>query len=237
MNAGNSFLKIIGCLSGLLGGTAMLSGADTNQMMTKLVYRDISTNHAFGTFAAQAKTLYRMGEKYGRTEEAPDTANGTQGLFIVNEPDAWMINLADRTGMHMVDSGPSFVFHAPLLSPEQKSPADFDAFRANPVSQLELGKEMEFFRAHQVASSGQVRVGSQDCDQYKLVLNEYTLELLARAGTGIPYQLKVLKGDRLLWRLQYDVYLTNEPPDLSLFQPPKGLKISEQRPPAPPARR
>ena len=83
--------------------------------MTKIVSRIISDSVPEGSFASKPKTLYRAGNKYSRTEEELDVENNLHALLIVNEPDTWMINLADKTARHIVDPGPTFNFRAPIV--------------------------------------------------------------------------------------------------------------------------
>jgi hypothetical protein len=49
------------------------------------------------SLAAKPKIYWRASSQYCRIDEEPDPANGIHGRLIVNEPDAWLINLADQT--------------------------------------------------------------------------------------------------------------------------------------------
>jgi hypothetical protein len=211
----------------LLSVSKLTFGADTNQTMTKIVYRDISTNILSNSFAAQPTALYRMGEKYNRSEEAPDPVLGIHGLIIMNEPDAWMINLMDKTGTHMVDGGPTYVVHDCIVSPPNKSQAEFQAFTTSSISGFEFGKEMEFLKKHKAKKSGPLSIGGVSCDRYELTIDGYLIDLFAKNGTETPYQLKVSKEQTQISYLRYDTYRTDLQPDLSLFKPPAGIKISE----------
>lgn len=217
----------ISALIYLFAASQFVFGAGTNETMTKIVYRDISTNLLLSSFAAQPRTLYRMGEKYNRSEEAPDPVLGIHGLIIINEPDAWMINLMDKTGTHMVDSGPTYVVHDCIVSPPNKSQAEFQAFKTSSISGFEFGKEMEFLKKHKARKSGAVSIGSVSCDRYELTIDGYSIELFAKTGTEIPYQLKVSKDQSQISYLQYDIYQADLQPDVSLFKPPAGIEISE----------
>jgi hypothetical protein len=70
-----------------------------------------------GSVLAQPKVMYRAGTKYCRVEEAEDSQNKIHGLFIVDEPDAWMINLYDKLARHVVDPGPTFNCKLPIFAP------------------------------------------------------------------------------------------------------------------------
>jgi hypothetical protein len=86
-----------------------------------------------GTFAALPKTVFRLGSKYARVEEAPDTRNNIHQLIVVNEPDSWIVNVADRSGQHVVDEGPPKV-HLPLFAPTA-----FDNAIPEPLAKIEIG--------------------------------------------------------------------------------------------------
>lgn len=224
-------IKFFSILIFLLSVSKLTFGAGTNETMTKIVYRDISTNLLISSFAAQPRTLYRMGDKYNRSEEAPDPVLGIHGLIIINEPHAWMINLMDKTGTHMVDGGPTYVVHDCIVSPPNpnQSQSEFQAFKTNAISGFEFGKEMEFLRNHKARKSGSLSIGGISCDRYELTIDGYSIELLAKSGTEIPYQLKVSKEQTEISYLRYDNYRTDLQPDLSLFKPPAGIEISEAR--------
>ena len=191
---------------------------NTNQTMTKVVVRYISTSYPANSFAAQPVTHYRSGEKYGRTEEAVDSVMGIHGLIIVNEPDSWMINLISRTGVHERDGGPTFVCHDPIVGPEGRTDADLNAFTHSLISKFEFGKEMEFLKNHQAKKLS---------NHYELTIEGYKIEMFTKGETQIPYQLKIFKGESQLY-LQYDEYKTDLPFDPLLFVPPTDVKISEQ---------
>lgn len=84
--------------------------------MTKVVVRLESSDVPKGSFAAQPKTMYRAGTRYCRIEELPDTEHGIHGLVVINEPDAWMINLLTKTAQYEADPGPTFICRLPVLS-------------------------------------------------------------------------------------------------------------------------
>ena len=86
---------------------------------------------------AEPHTLYRLGSRYGRLELPLNTADNTHLLFIVNEPDLWVVNQVDNTGRHMVDADEKGEFHAPVLE-------DMDS---KFWSQFEFGCEEPFMKA------------------------------------------------------------------------------------------
>src|SRR6185369_10472300 len=67
------------------------------------------------TFAGQPRVMYIAEHAFGRVEEAPDPEQGIHGLIIVNEPNVWMLNLADYSGRHMVDRHPPTNLRLPIF--------------------------------------------------------------------------------------------------------------------------
>jgi hypothetical protein len=78
----------------LLGGDAWATCAP--EQMVKVVVRDATPGVDPGSFAAQPRTFYRLGTRYGRTEEVPDPEHGMHGLIVVSEPDAWRVTVFPR---------------------------------------------------------------------------------------------------------------------------------------------
>ncbi|MBI1355546.1 MAG: hypothetical protein GC160_14475 [Acidobacteria bacterium] len=139
------------------------------------------------SFAAQPKRMFRAGNKYCRTEEAPDTENGIHGLLIANEPDVWMVNRLDETAKHIVDPGPTFNCRMPILGSHIRSQEDFE----KPLLQLEFGRELAFFKAVGAEQSeGPLLTGdptiahSARVDDVDLILLT-TAELIPRAVVAI----------------------------------------------------
>lgn len=193
--------------------------------MTKIVSRIISDSIPEGSFASKPKTLYRAGNKYSRTEEELDAENNIHALLIVNEPDTWMINLADKTARHIVDPGPTFNFHAPIVwVPARNGQAEEN----KDFKDLEYGNEVEFFRRHNPKIAGRpVAAGNTSkALSIKKGAREFVLLL---SPDNKPSQLDVLKNDKIEYSIRYLSYETNLPFEKSLFEPPKGLKISEAK--------
>ncbi len=179
-----------------------------------------------GSFAAKPKTLYRSGDKYSRTEEELNVQDGIHALLITNEPDTWMINLADKTGRHIVDPGPTFFVHAPIVwipalngQPEQNK--DF--------KDLEYGNETKFFRGHNASSVGTRVIDGKNCNTLSIRKDDREFVLFITADEGKPRQLDVIKNNKNEYSIRYLVYETNLPFRKSFFQPPKGLKITEAK--------
>lgn len=127
--------------------SAIVFGQQVPETMTKLTVRLQSPGISEESFAAKPKTMYRAGSGYCRTEELPDLDRGIHGLMVVNEPDAWMVNLLTKTAQHFVDPGPTFNCHLPIFHGEQvKSAADMK----NSLLDLEFGQELSYFKGKRV---------------------------------------------------------------------------------------
>jgi len=193
--------------------------------MTKIVSRIISNSVPEGSFASKPKTLYRAGSKYSRTEEELDAENNLHALLIVNEPDTWMINLADKTARHVVDPGPTFNFHAPIVWTPSR---DGQPEENKDFKDLEYGNEVEFFRRHSASVAGRRVAGGSTFKALSIKKGAREFLLLLSPGDK-PHQLDVLKNGKIEYSVRYLSYETNLPFEKSLFEPTKGLKITEAK--------
>jgi len=181
--------------------------------------RDTSPDVPRTSFAAKPRTLYRIGETYGRVEEEPDPDRNIRGLLIVSEPKVWIINLRDKTGRFMIDPGPSHVFRAPVISPE--GPGEEQS-----LSDLEYGREYEFLRTNH-AIHGNETVEGKSYDKLSLTIDDFTISLLSHPGEERPYRMTVSKGQKLVLQVDYDFYRRDLEPQMTLFEPPQNIRIAE----------
>lgn len=192
--------------------------------MTKIVSRMIGPKVVPGPFQAKPKTLYIADHKYARVEEALDVKHRIHALIITDEPHSWMINLADNTGRHLIDPGPTFVMRTPIIwvaKPKGQSDPDKE-FR-----DLEYGNEAEFFRAHQAREISPRNLEGKNYKVFSLKNSTGEVLLLVDPDTGKPYQIDLIKNGKLDFSVRYLSYETNLPFEKSLFEPPKGIKITE----------
>jgi hypothetical protein len=192
--------------------------------ITKIVMRLVGPAVKANAFAAKPKTLYRAGTKYARSEEQLDVENNIHALIIVNEPDTWMINLADGTARHIVDPGPTFKFHAPVFwVAKRKGEEDPDkAFK-----ELEFGNELQFFRQNAAQDAGARQVDGESCKALVLKKGTRKLTLLIDQRTEKPVQIDIERTGEANVSVRYLEYQTGLPFQRSLFEPPKGLKMTE----------
>jgi hypothetical protein len=188
--------------------------------MTMLVFRDVTPGVDPASFNAQPRTLYRLGERFGRMEYPVDGEQGVHLLAIVNEPHIFAINQLDGTGQYSVDPGPTYVFRSPVFKKEDVPP---------PLGDLEYGKEFEFLRAHQATSSTVVGEDGRPRQQHEALFGELRVVVIGPAGSRAAETLHVYQTGELVHAIKYDAYRTDLPPRAELFKPPEGVQIFRQQ--------
>ena len=190
--------------------------------MTKMSERLESPEISKESFAAKPKLMYRAGTRYCRTEELPDPEHGIHGLMILNEPDAWMVNLLTSTAQHFVDHGPTFNCHLPVFGGEQvKSAADMK----NPLLELEFGHELEYFKGKGAAPREGPVLRDKPTAVYAVDIGDSQLFLFT---TGTPEEPRAVARQHgnvreIFW---YGVY-EQVRFDPKLFAKPEGVKVDE----------
>lgn len=187
--------------------------------LTRIVTRSVGPDIQRGSFRAEPITLYRKGDKYLRNEEAPDPDQRLHLITIVAEPDIWMVNLMDKTGKHMVDPGPTFVAHAPIVA-GQGVPAAF--------MELEFGCEAVFARARG-REAGVRTVTGKTARIYALQEGDRRLEVLL-TDRGVPAEVAYYQGERTILTIRYDAYETGLPDNPTLFEKPEGVTFQAEAP-------
>jgi hypothetical protein len=186
--------------------------------LVHITVTDVTPGVAAGTFAAQPRDIYRVGDGKQRVAEALDAPNRLKVLLIVAEPNIWMINLFDGTGRHIVDPGPTFYSRSPVLG--------VDSLPEKFLS-LEYGCEAEYLAANAPKPSRTEQVGGETFEVYRVVDGADAIEVLERPGASIPAYGRYYAGDKLVLAIRYDRYETGLADDPSLFVPPPGIKISD----------
>src|SRR4029077_9853452 len=105
------------------------------------------------------------------------------------ETDAWIINLADKTGQHMLDPGPTFNAHLPIIvvpKPNGQVEAADKEFE-----DLNFGDEVRFFNQHKARDLGLRTVDGKECKAYSIKSGGREAVLLVQPGTEKPVQLDV----------------------------------------------
>jgi hypothetical protein len=198
-----------------------LQAQEAPARMVKIVSRELGP--PANSFAAQPRVIYRSGKKYARLEEPFDPEDGIHALTVGDEPDSWMINLADNTGRHLVDRGPTFnvsipIFLTPAANGREVPEEDFKA--------LEFGNEAQYFREHNARDAGKREVDGRSCRALVLKRGAIEATLLLDEKTGKPFQLDEVKNGRTELSLRYLAY-EDLPFRKALFEPPKNVKMME----------
>jgi hypothetical protein len=195
---------------------------DIPKTMTKLTVQLDGPGIPKDSFVRKPKTIYRATNQYCRVEEAVDTEQHIQALLILNEPDAWMLNLLDKTGRHVVDPGPTFNCHLPVFSgPLPDSDDDVDYSKLG----LEFGRELEFFKGKNArVQKGQV-LQHQETTMYFIELGKTRLALFVYGPNDFPLALGRTCNEKgeIFWYSSYGQVSF----DPKLFAKPEGVSISE----------
>ena len=213
------------CRIGLVLAVAVLSSGYAQagcapEQMVKVAIRDATPGLDRNSFAAQPKTFYRLGTKYGRVEEVPDREHGIHGLMVASEPDVWMINQITKTGQHIVDTGAPYHFHAPVLAV-----GDDPEF----VKAFEFGCELEYLKQKSSGPPKSLNLNGRTLDSYVASEGEYKIVLVVDPATLKPFAATVHKGEKVIRYIRYLEYETGLKPDLALFAPPKGVQYTEPK--------
>jgi len=182
--------------------------------MMRVTTKIVEPKPEAGSFLAQPKTVWRAGTKYSRTAEAPDSTNRIHALAIIHEPDAWMINLFDGSGRHLVDPGPTFNVHLPIF--EEHSGVK------TKLNELEFGKELQFFTMNGAKQSAGEMIDGKSTNRYEVSISGSRLVLWTDAKSKKPVRISRIQGvqRQSIAYLSYDDALAFDP---TLFQPPTGI--------------
>lgn len=205
--------------------TMLLSAADQPEIksMTRMDVRLMGPGIRSGSYAALPKLIYRAGSRYARMENAPDAHSRMQKVTIIAEPDAYSIDLTDKTGTHAIDQGGPNDLHLPMVLP-------FDPMhKLGNLDRLEFGDELEFFeKAGAVKSAGPL-INAKPTDRYTLNIAGTRAELITRGGSDVPVFVS-WKTKEGTYKYEYSSY-QDVPFDKTLFTRPTAIKFREIPPP------
>lgn len=193
-------------------GKPALAGEEMTHMVVRLEVPNIDP----GAFELKPLEYWRIGFRYLRLQEQPDPEQGIHGLIVANAPDSWMINLYTNEARHMVDRGETTNVHAPALPPHAGP---------SPLTDLEIGREVEFFQRHNAKPAGSALIDDVPTKATTLTFGGTVLTLHVREN-GAPFKLSVGMGEES-FAYRYDLYETGLALDLTLFTPPEGVRIIE----------
>jgi hypothetical protein len=153
-------------------------------------------------------------------DEEPDPKEGIHSRIVFNEPDVWLINLADNTAKHLVDHGPTFNCKLPVFA------TDLETAKGK-VGELEFGRELEFFQANGAKQIEGPKL-EFETNYYEVVVGDSVLKLVERADIHAPILIGLIRGDKAFW-VRYLLWDNQVPFKADLFAKPTGLKIEEPK--------
>ncbi|HUM06311.1 MAG TPA: hypothetical protein VLT90_12680 [Terriglobales bacterium] len=187
--------------------------------MTHLSVQMSGSGIAPDSFAAKPKVMWRAANGYCRVDEEPDSEHGIHGRLIVNEPDAWMINLADNTARHFVDPGPTFNCKLPIFA------FDPDTLKTK-IGELEFGHELEFFLKNGASQVDGPKL-SFAANYYELKIDDAVLRLVEIVDVHAPKMIGFSRGDKS-YVVNYLLWDDQAPFKADIFAKPTGVRIEEQ---------
>jgi hypothetical protein len=200
----------------LFSGDSQNSSAPSK--MTHGIAQMSGTDIPADSFMAKPKIFWRASNRYCRVDEEPDPENGIHGRAIMNEPDAWLVNLANGTAKHLVDPGPTFNCKLPIFA------LDPDMAKSK-IGELEFGREFEFFQSNGAKSVEGPKL-SFKTDSYELTIGDYVLMLVERTDIHAPILVGMVHGKSAL-RVRYLLWDDQVPFKADLFAKPTGVQIEE----------
>ncbi len=206
---------------GMLFATTVLvfsfGAQDAPIRMTHIIAQMSGSGIAEDSFAAKPKAFWRASNRYCRVDEEPDPKNGIHGRIVMNEPDAWLINLEDNTAQHLVDPGPTYNCKLPMFALSQE-------MLKTKIADLEFGRELDFFR-----SNGAKRIDgpklSFEANYYELPIGDSVLRLVERSDIHAPILVSLI-FDGKSYVVKYSLW-EEVPFQANLFVVPAGVKVKE----------
>jgi hypothetical protein len=193
--------------------------ADAPSEMIHAIVQMSGPDISADSFAAKPKVFWRASTRYCRIDEEPDPEKGIHGRLVVNEPDAWLINLADQTAKHILDPGPTFNCRLPVFA--------FDPETArSKIGELEIGHELEFFHSNGAKLiEGPKLDFESNC--YELSIADTVLRLVERMDTKVPILIVLIRGDKM-YQARYLLW-SEVAFNADLFAKPTGVQIQETK--------
>lgn len=220
---GKSLLNLaMAVAAGLLAAPVAQAAECAPERMVRVVFRNDTPGVDRASFAAKPRTLYRLGERYGRVEEELNPATGHHLLIVVAEPDVWMTDLAAGKGQHVVDPGPTFEFRAPIFVTQGLPPV---------FGRLETGCELDFVATYAPVAVGKVTVEGVALDRHQVSVGRDRIEILVRPDGRQVVSVAHYRDERPLTVLRYLDYAVDLPPNMALFAKPPGVAYAKPAPP------
>ena len=190
--------------------------------MIHVIVQMSGTDIPAGSFAEKPKTIWRASNSYCRSDEEPDPAQGLHLRIIMNEPDSWLVDLANGRAKHMVDPGPTFNCHLPIFA------FSVEVYKSK-VGQLEYGHELEFFQKYLAKQVDGPALESFKANYYELQLDGMVLRLVERADIHAPILIALIQGEKVT-SVKYILWENSVPFKADLFAKPADVTVEEVKP-------
>ncbi|HEY7307687.1 MAG TPA: hypothetical protein VH601_26425 [Bryobacteraceae bacterium] len=199
--------------------SAQAPGSDRPANMRKIVVRLMGPGIRPGSFAALPRTIYCAGSRYARVEDPPDARQRIEKLTIIAEPDAYSLNLIDKTGTHAIDHGGPEDIHLPVVLP-------FDPKHGlGHLDRLEFGDEIGFFESSGARKQAGPIVNGKPTESYVLQTPGGPATLVVKTDTDVPLSISWhSKGE--VYKYEYIAY-NDVPFNPALFEKPVGFQLRE----------
>ncbi len=162
---------------------AQTSDVQPPATMTKIEVRLIGPGIKPRSHSAMPRKIYRAGAHFARMEDPPDARQQLQKVTIIAEPDAYSVNLMDKTGTHAVDQGGPNDLHLPIVLP-------FDPkHKLANLDRLEFGDEFDFFEEAGATKQAGPIINAKPTDAYQLKTAQGKATLVVKSGTHVPIKL------------------------------------------------
>jgi hypothetical protein len=192
---------------------------DPPRTMIHVIVQLSGTDIPEGSFAGKPKTLWRATNSYCRSDEEPDPAQGLHLSIIMNEPDSWLVDLANNRAKHMVDPGPTFNCRLPIFAFSME-------LLKSKVGGLEYGHELEFFQKNGAKQVDGPELKSFKANYYEVALDGMVLKLVERVDIHAPILISLLQGEKVT-SVRYLLWEDQIPFKADLFAKPTGVSIEE----------
>lgn len=189
--------------------------------MTRVVIVWTTDNVPHHPFAERPSVHTRATNRYCRLDMERHPSLGIHQVIVVNEPDAWEIDLVSKTALHTLDPGPTFNCHQQIFTVDQK---EF----APEVQKLEFGREAQFFRMHRAKVIDEHR-GNKHGRTYEVTFGDQRLRMEQRDDRKGPRTIELIYGGKTQ-RISYLEWNDRLPFNANLFAQPKDVTIKNVPP-------
>lgn len=197
----------------ILASSAFADCAPPN--LVRFVTKNASPGIAPDSFQAQPKIQYRLGNGRSRLEEKPDPQSGEHLLFIVDAPKAWQIDLANKTGVVVVDDSDPPLLSMPVFS-DDGVPTEIQAA-------LEFGCEDQFIARPDTTHESR-EIGGKPVVKHSLIKGDWKVSMSTHDGNR-PFGAVLSYKGKVVGAIGYLAYETIAVTPDGLFAPPAGIKI------------